>query len=153
MTIPVPVPVSQFPDASLPLNGDELVPLVKDGVTSKVPSSAFAIFTTLLVPEEFIAIPAGTSDDVDSLGALRLFLDTAAGDAVVTGFTPDGSTPWKNGQILIVTNSGVASSLTLAVGTGSASENQLYGVTDITLPPHGSQMLCYSATLEKLVMV
>lgn len=40
MTIPIPVPVSQFPAATLPLTGDEAVPLVQAGVTSQVPASA-----------------------------------------------------------------------------------------------------------------
>lgn len=148
----VPVPVSQFPDAALPLVGDELVPLIKDGVTSKAPSNAFAVFANELVPEVFRAVAAGISNDVSAQGAMRLFIDTAAGDATITGFTPDGVTLWRDGQVLIVTNAGAANLLTLAVETGSSPENQMYGITDITLPPHGSQMLVYSATLEKLVM-
>lgn len=148
----VPVPVSQFPDGNLPLIGSELVPIVQDGVTRKVPSGAFSVFSTALVPEVFKAVPAGTSHNVSADGALRLFLDTTAGAAIITGFTPDGGTPWRDGQILIVTNAGAAALLELAVETGSLPENQMYGVTNITLPPHGSMMLVYSATLQKLVM-
>jgi len=155
MTIPVPVPVSQFPDATIPLTGSELVPLVQGGITKKTTASTFAVFATLLLPEIFRAIPAGNSNNVSAKGALRLFLDTAAGDATVTGFYPtdDPLVLWRDGQILIVANSGGANALTLAVGIGSIPANQIYGVTDITLPPHGSQMLVYSGTLQKLVMV
>lgn len=153
MSIPVPVPVSQFPNATLPLVGSELIPLVQNGVTSKATADAFAIFATLLVPEVFKAVAAGTLNDVSAGGALRLFIDTAAGDVTITGFTFDGVVPWRNGQPLIVVNAGAVNLLTLAVETGSAPGNQIYGVTDLTLPPHGSQMLCYSATLAKLVMV
>lgn len=154
MTIPVPVPVSQFPDATLPLDGTESVPLVKNGVTCKTPSASFAIFSTLWVPEIFTTVPAGTSHNVSAEGAIRLFIDTAAGDATITGFMPDGgASVWQDGQLLVVTNSGSVNSLTLDVETGSDPENQIYGVTAITLPPHGSQMMSYSATLEKLVML
>lgn len=40
MTIPVPVPVSQFPSATLPLSGDENVPMVQNGTSVIAPSSA-----------------------------------------------------------------------------------------------------------------
>lgn len=154
MTIPVPVPTSQFPLATLPLSGTETVPLVQDGITKKTPTSAFSSFASRLVPEEFEVIPAGTSHNVQANGALRLFLDTSAGDATVTGFLPDGpGSVWQDGQIFIATNAGSVNALTLAVETGSDPENQIYGVTDITLPPHGSLMMVYSGTLEKLVMV
>jgi hypothetical protein len=151
MTLPVPVPVSQFPDASLPLSGDEYVPLVQSGVTRKVPSASFATFSQRFVPEVFKAVLAGIVNDVEIEGAARLFIDTADGDTTITGFAT--STGWQDGQFLIVTNSGAANSLTLAIETGSSPENQIYGVTDLTLPPHGSKILCYSATLEKLVML
>jgi len=37
-----PVPISELPDASLPLAGTEPVPLVQGGVTCQAPASAFA---------------------------------------------------------------------------------------------------------------
>lgn len=148
MTIAVPVPVSSFPDATLPLTGAESVPLVQGGVTKKAPSSAFVSSEIRLVPEDFFVLPAGTTNDYNIGGAVRAFFDTAAGDATITGFTGG-----EDGQILVVTNSGSVNSLTLDVETGSAAANQIYGVTAITLPPHGSQQLCYSGTLLKWVML
>lgn len=142
-----PVPVSQFPVATLPLDGDEEVPLVQDGITKRTPSSSFAVFGGALVPEATIAPPAGTFNDVDTLGALHLFVDTTAGDVTITGF----EAPAVAGTPLLVTNSGT-NLLLLPTGPGSIPANQLYGLPDMGVPSLGSQMLYYSSTVSKWVL-
>jgi len=77
-----------------------------------------------------------------------VLVETNAGDATFTGITAG-----SDGQLMVMTNEG-PSLLTLAdQNGGSASANQFYGVTDITLPAKGSQLLSYSGNLSKWVMV
>lgn len=150
MTSPVPVPVSQFPLATTPLSGAEQVPLVQNGITKRVPASAFSAFGTTLTPESFLTVPAGITNDLNIGLATRVFIDTAAGNATVTGFVPTGDP--IDGQPLVVINSGASNNLELALETGSGGDFQLYGSFDITLSPHGAQLFYYSAGLAKWVM-
>lgn len=144
------IKVSQLPSAVTPLTGDEEVMLVQSGVSRRAPASAFQATVTVLGGEQVIVAAAGTSNNVSVTVASvsRVLVETSAGDATFTGITAG-----TDGQLMVVTNEG-PSLLTLAdQNGGSTSANQLYGVTDITLPAKGSQLLSYSGNLTKWVMV
>lgn len=151
MTIPVPVPVSQFPSATLPLEGDELVPIVKDGVTSKVPSSAFGVFSGKLAPEGAVTLPAGTYDNVDFDEVAHLLVTTSGGDVVITGFIAPMTNP--AGTPLLITNLGPDLLTLNSEDAGSDAANQMLGVSDITIPPGGSQLMYYTFLNAKFVLV
>lgn len=144
------IKVSQLPAAVTPLVGDEEVMIVQSGTSRRVSASAFQATVTVLGGEQVIVAAAGTSNNVSITVATvsRVLVETTAGDATFTGITAG-----SDGQIMVVTNEG-PSLLTLAdQNGGSSSANQFYGVTDITLPARGSQLLSYSGNLSKWVMV
>lgn len=144
------IKVSALPSAVTPLTGDELVMLVQSGESRRAPASAFQSAVTVLGGEEVIVATAGDNDNVTVTVATvsRILVDTTAGDAVFTGITAG-----SDGQLMVVTNEG-PSLLTLNdEDSGSTSANRLYGVTDISLPAKGSQLLSYSGNLSKWVMV
>jgi hypothetical protein len=144
------IKVSQLPAAVTPLTGAELVMVVQSGVSRQTPASAFGGTITTLGGEQLITAAAGTSNNVAVTVASvnRVLVDTTAGDAVFTGMTAG-----VDGQLMVVTNQG-PSLLTLDdENGGSLAANQFYGVTDITLPAKGSQLLSYSGNLTKWVMV
>jgi len=73
------IKISQLPDASLPLAGDELVPMVQDGVTVKAPSAqfgsavnVFSYFTAAQIEK----IVAGTTD-FDCSSAIEAAINTS----------------------------------------------------------------------------
>lgn len=137
-----PVPISAFPDATLPLNGSELMPLVQSGETVKTTVAA-AVSAALFGPEYSIVGAAGNNNNVPVAGN-RLLVDTTAGDAVITGVDATGI---ATGYPLIILNRG-PNLLTLAVqNAASLIGNRLYGITDMALPPFGSMMLVRSGTL------
>lgn len=144
------VKISELPSAT-PLAGDEAVPIVQGGITSQTTVQDIANLTAgLLGGEQEIAAAAGDNNNVAVTVATvnRVLVDTTAGSANFTGITAGA-----NGQLLVVTNEG-ASDLTLANESASSSaNNRFYGVTDITLPVGGSQLLSYSGTLTRWVMV
>lgn len=144
------VKVSALPAATLPLSGTELVMLVQSGVSRRAPASAFIATVVTLGAEQVVVATAGTMNNVviDVATVSRVLVDTSAGDAIFTGMTAGA-----DGQLMVVTN-GAANLLTLAdENGGSLTANQFYGVTDISLPSRGSQLLSYSGTLFKWVMV
>jgi sugar/nucleoside kinase (ribokinase family) len=144
------VKVSALPAATLPLSGTELVMLVQSGVSRQAPASAFLAAVVTLGAEQVVVATAGTMNNVviDVASVSRVLVDTSAGDVIFTGMTAG-----TDGQLMVVTN-GAANLLTLAdENAGSLAANRYYGVTDISLPPRGSQLLSYSGTLFKWVMV
>lgn len=144
------IKVSQLPSAVTPLTGDELVMLVQSGVSRQAPASAFHGTLPVLGDEQVIVAAAGTSNNVAVTVATvsRVLVDTTAGDATFTGLTAGA-----DGQLMVVTNQGTNLLTLAAENGGSTAANQFYGVTDITLPAKGSQLLSYSANLTKWVMV
>lgn len=143
----VPVPVTSFPDATLPLSGVEVFPLVQSGGTKKTTVAA-AVSAALFGPEYSIVAAAGNNNNVPVAGN-RVLVDTTAGDAVITGFDATGI---STGYPLLVTNRG-PNALTLANQSGlSLAANRMFGVTDITWPPGGTAMLVRSGTLLRWVM-
>lgn len=140
MTIPVPVPVSQFPDATLPLSGNEQVPFIQNGITKKGPASALAALAGVVQPEGTFVAAAGVNINVDLSMARWLFVDTSAGDASIASFL--GGVP---GIIGLVTNLG-PNFLALS-GAG------ILGFPDTTLPVGTTGLLYYSGTVNKWVLV
>jgi hypothetical protein len=101
----------------------------------------------LAAVEQVFASAAGNNNNV-ALTAQRVLVDTAAGNATITGLGA-----LANGTLILVTNTGV-NDLVLAVeNVGSVAANRLYGVADITIISHGSKFLSYSATLARWVLV
>lgn len=146
------VKVSQLPQSSTPLVGDELVMVVQSGVSRQCTVADFQPTTQKLGPELVYVAAAGNNNDIDIniTTTSRVLVDTTAGDATITGVDTTDS---ENGQLLVFTNTG-PNSLTFANENGaSLAVNQFYGVTDITLPPRGSLLVSRSATLSKLVMI
>lgn len=144
------IKVSQLPAAVTPLVGDEEVMIVQSGTSRRAPASAFQATVTVLGGEQVVVAAAGTSNNVSVTVATvsRVLVETTAGDATFTGITAG-----SDGQLMVMTNEGT-NLLTLASeNVGSSSANQFYGVTDITLPAKGSQLLSYSGNLSKWVMV
>lgn len=144
------IKVSELPAAVTPLTGDEEVMVVQSGVSRRAPASAFIASITILGGEEAFTASAGNNNNVtvDVATVNRVLVDTTAGDATFTGLVAGTS-----GQLMVITNRG-PSLLTVADSNGSSTAlNQFYGVTDITLPAKGSQLLSYSGTLTKWVMV
>jgi len=74
------VKISQLPDATVPLSGNEVAPIVQSGITSKVPSSS------LLTPYVFPFY--GTGDIGNSLNT---FMDSVANGNGGTVLLPQGS--------------------------------------------------------------
>lgn len=144
------IKVSQLPSAVTPLTGDEEVMVVQSGVSRRAPASAFQSSVTTLGGEQTIVAAAGTTDNVPVTVATvsRVLVETTAGDAVFTGMTAG-----SDGQLLVVTNEGSGLLTLNDQDAGSLSVNQFYGVTNITLPAKGSQLLSYSGNLTKWVMV
>jgi hypothetical protein len=144
------IKVSQLPPAVTPLVGDEEVMVVQSGESRRAPASAFQTVVPVLGGGVVVVAAAGQSNDVvvDVTIVSRVLVTTTAGDATFTGITAG-----SDGQLMVVTNQG-SNLLTLAdQNVGSSSANQFYGVTDITLPAKGSQLLSYSGNLSKWVMV
>jgi hypothetical protein len=144
------IKVSQLAPALLPLSGDEEVMVVQSGSSRRAPSSAFGLGVTVLGGEVVVVATAGNNNNVSIpiTTTSRVLVDTTAGDGTFTGLTAGA-----DGQLMVITNQG-PSLLTIADENGSSlSANQFYGVTDITLPAKGSQLLSYSESLAKWVMV
>ena len=141
-------PISQLTDADLPLQGDEFVPIVQDGATKKT-TIASTVSSFLFGAEFPLVLAAGLNNNVPVAGG-RALCDTTAGDATITGFD---ATLVADGNSLVVTNTG-PNMLTLADSNGgSLAANQLYCITDMTLPPKGSMLLERSGTLTKWVII
>lgn len=141
-------PLSQLPLADLPLTGDELMYIVQDGNSRKT-SVAGALSAAFFGPEYALTLTAGNNNNVLVTGN-RLLADTTAGDATITGFDATGI---STGYPLVVTNLG-PNALTLAdANGGSLAANQLFAITDLTLPPRGSFLLERSGTLLKWVLI
>lgn len=139
MTNPVPVPVSQFPTASLPLDGTEIIPIVKNGVTSQTTSLALAVLAGVQ-PEGSLIAAAGNNANVDVSTIRWLFVDTSAGDATITSFV--GGEP---GQVLLITNQGPN-----LLGIEGAA---IFGLPGLTLPAKASELLYFSDTLSEWVLI
>lgn len=142
----VPIPVSQFDDAVLPLTGLELIPMVQGGETVKAVLAA--ISASSIIGSEFTAVVvAGANPNVPVTGN-RALVNTTPGAMQITGFAAQST-----GTILLVTNVGINTLELMNQNVGSLLANRLYGVTDIMLPAGGSQMFCYSGTLARWVFI
>lgn len=151
----VPIPVSQFDDGALPLTGAELLPLVQNGHTVKVSTSALTALagnvTRFGNETSFVAV-AGDNNNA-ALGSFnRVLVDTAAGDAVITGMAAPVDVT-LDGLVRILVNNGVNMLTIAAESVLSTAANRQFGLADITLPSHGTMLLFYSFTLARWVMV
>lgn len=147
-----PVPVSQFPNATTPLSGTELVPIVQNGQTKKVASSQLGAGAGPAFGAEgvFVAL-AGNNDNISlSPDIRRVLVDTTAGDATITGLDATGVT---SGTPILVTNQG-PNLLTLAAqNAGSLAANRIYSNTDITKFAGDTFLMVRSGTLSRWVLV
>jgi hypothetical protein len=138
------VKISALTEGTVPLSGTELVPVVQNGTTKRVPSAAFFAFR--LGDEMSFVAAAGVNNNVNPGAASRILVDTTAGAATITGF--QGGT---DGRVLMVTCIG-PNELILDNETGTAV-NQLYAADDIALPEGTTVFLVYSDALLKWVIV
>lgn len=116
-------------------------------VVDNGPGSTLQLHTAdaaqLPVGLQTVALPAGQTDDFPldpNTGFLDL--DTTAGDAQINGITP----PAVDGQVVIVTNTGV-NLLTLLAPQNGGSPNDLRLPFDMSLTQNGSITIRYSQAL------
>ena len=80
------IPIASLPDADLPLAGDELVPLVQDGVTRKTTTAELGTNQVVSV-QAFGAVGDGTTDDTAAIVAAQNYAASLGGATV---FFPPG---------------------------------------------------------------
>lgn len=152
MTTPVPTPVSDFPLAGA-LDGTEIVPVVKDGITSQSTTQDIADLAgggALALSGELALVAAAGNNNNAALGSANnsLLVNTAAGAAALTGIAAGDP-----GQVCVVTNTG-ANTLDLPPeDLNSTAANRLYGAVTLTLLQNQSRMLVYSPTLTRWRLV
>ena len=140
------VKFTQLPAAGA-LDGDEIAALVKNGVSVQSPVSAFATLA-LFSPEASLVAAAGNNNNINIGTARILVVDTSLGAAALTGFQLGGT-----GRPLLIVNDG-ANDLTLpAEDANSTAENRIYGLAAFIVPAGAAQMLIYSDTLLRWVIV
>lgn len=143
-----PVAITQLPQATLPLNGTEIVPLVKNGVTVQTPLSA-AMSASFFGPEFAAALAVGNNNNVAVSGNRALFT-TSGGTAAITGFNATGV---STGAPLIVTNNGANNIQFVPQSVLSLAANRIFFNTTLTILPGQSLLLVYSATLSRWVLL
>jgi len=142
------VRIDALPAATLPLVGDEVVPLMQDGVARQAPSSSFgggssAAFS--LTGKLAVNLAAGNTDDwAPDLTDISRLEVTAAGAATVTGLV-GGS----DGLVIIVTNVGLNDVTLMAEDAGSTAANRFAMNGDALLLSGWSAMFIYSSALSR----
>lgn len=138
---------TQLPPAAA-LDGTEILCMVQNGISVQGTVDDIGALTSF-TPEAVLIAAAGDNNSIDIGSAKWLLVTTAAGIANLTGFL--GGTA---GRPLIVTNRG-PNNLVLPIESGSspAPSTRIYGGFDLTLPSGNSQLLIYSDTLARWVIV
>lgn len=140
--------ISELPDASVPLTGAELVPMVQSGVTVQVPASDLVSG----VPSTFnltgVTTPAilsgNTNNWAPSIGAVSRVNASSSNDVEVTGLAGG-----VDGKVIVLTNIG-ANNITLMTESGSSTAaNRFAQNGDFVLVPGASVMLIYVSALSR----
>jgi hypothetical protein len=146
-----PVPITNLGAATLPLVGDELVPLVQSGTTKQVAVSDLiggtpgAITWTGVVTAVLVA---GDNDNLapDLTVASRLAV-TLTGDANLTGLA-GGS----DGKVLMVQNRDIVDTLTIPNESATSSAANRFAINgDLIVPPRCGALFIYDGSIQRWV--
>jgi hypothetical protein len=146
------IPISQLPDADLPLTGAEIVPLVQSGVTKQVPVLDLAGTTPGSV------VWTGTATSALAAGANNnLLVDISA--AARLGLTPADSTSelrglqgGVDGKMLMIVNLSTVETLTVIVESGTSDAANRFAINgDLVVPPRCGALFMYEGTLDRWV--
>lgn len=147
----VGIPITDLPEATLPLAGTEPILCVQDGVTSQVPASAFggtAGAAVLWTGIATAALPAGVSNDVvvDVTQASRLDL-TLAGAAQLNGLNAG-----TDGQMLSIQNLSTVDDLTIEPEAAGSTAAQRFAINGtLIVPARCAALFMYNGTVARWV--
>lgn len=120
-----------------------------DTLVSSGPGASPTWKPTSLGAETTLSPGVGVHNDVVVDAHSRVLLDSSPGAMSITGFAGGA-----DGKLLLITNGGSTNSVTLTKeGSGSGASNRLFGAGDRILAPGASQLLSYSATLSRWIMI
>lgn len=147
------VKISQMGAATLPLDGDELVPVVQDGINRYTPAGTLggspsgAVVWTALISA---ALAAGANNNLAPAG-----LDAAAR----LGLTPvddtselRGLAAGTDGQMLMIPNHSVAFLFTVVNESGTSTAANRFAINgDLIIPPRCGALFQYDGTVDRWV--
>lgn len=140
-----PVPISTLGDATLPLQGDELLPVVQNSITRKV---TVADIAGVASGEAAATLVAGQNDDLavaDIAVAARVAL-TLVADATLTGVA--GGT---DGMRRMFVNRSAVFMVIFMSDVSSAAANRFVSNGDIIVPPLCGAEYIYDGTNQRWV--